>query len=294
MKKFGSSVLSFFLIVSGLFTAPAAHAAAAPMIVSAVANFQTNQLTIAGTNFGTNAPKIVLDGSALQVVSHSATTVVASLLSGTNPGAYLLTLTNTTNNLHTSFDVTLGTAGPQGSQGPQGPQGQQGPQGLQGSQGPQGIQGPQGAQGPAGMAVGNYDYGISAYLTGQPGNLIAENPIQTTGMYFVSASALLVIDAYDGSAYCYDMVRSSPYPRQYGGSNLASYTQQASITDAVFVNAGDAIQLWCYGYNGDGSSWVYNAELTSILINNAYSGPNKYSPRRQAPPPPSHAEPSAR
>lgn len=291
MKKFGSSVLSFFLIVSGLFAAPAAYAASAPTIVSAVANFQTNQLTITGTSFGTSTPKVVLGGSALQVVSHSATTVVASLLSGTNPGAYLLTLTNTTNNLRTSFDVTLGTAGPQGAQGPQGLQGQQG---LQGSQGPQGVPGQQGAQGPAGISVGNYDNGVSTYLTAQPGTVVAENPIQTTGMYFVSASALLVIDANDGAAYCYDAIRSNPYPIQYGGSNLADYTQQASITDAVYVNAGDAIQLWCYGYNGDGYSWVYNAQLTSILINTAYSGPDKYRPHRQAPPPPAHAQPSAR
>lgn len=293
MKSFGSSLLSFFLIVSGLCAAPA-YAASAPTIVSAVANFQTNQLTITGTNFGTGTPKVMLDGSSLQVVSSSATAVVATLPSSINPGAYLLTLTNTSDNLRVLFDVTLGTAGPQGSQGPQGLQGLQGPQGPQGIQGPQGTQGPQGAQGPAGMAVGNYDYGISAYLTSQPGNLIAENPIQTSGMYFVSASALLVIDANDGSAYCYDAIRSNTYPRQYGGSNLANYTQQASITDAVYVNAGDAIQLWCYGGYGDGYSWVYNAELTSILINTAYSGPDKYSPRRQAPPPPAHAQPSAR
>ena len=144
------------------------------------------------------------------------------------------------------------------------------------------------------MSLGIYDYGVSTYLTAQPGNVIAEDPIQTSGMYFVSASALLVIDANDSAAYCYDAIRSNPYPRQYGGSNLANYTRQASITDAVYVNAGDAIQLWCYGYYGDGYSYVYNAELTSILINTANSGPDKHSPHMQAPPPPAHAQTTTR
>jgi hypothetical protein len=291
MKTFGSSLLSFLLIFSSLFAAPAVHAASAPTIVSAVANFQTNQLTITGTNFGTSAPKVMLDGSALQVVSYSATSVVANLLNGTNPGAYLLTLTNTTDNLRVLFDVTLGAAGPQGSQGPQGLQGLQGPQGLQGIQGQQGTQGP---QGPAGMAVGNYDYGVSTYIPGQPGYRIAENLIQTSGTYFVSASALLGIDASDGAAYCYDEIRSYPVPRLYGGSNMAGSYQQASITDAVYVNAGDAIQLWCYGYYGDGYSSVYNAELTSILINTVNAGPGKRSPHQQAPPPPAHAPTTTR
>ena len=294
MKNFGSSFLSFFVIVTGLFAAQAAQAASAPTIVSAVANFQTNQLSITGMNFGAGLPKVMLDGSALQVVSHSATTAVATLLNGTNPGAYLLTLTNTTDNLKTSFDVTLGVAGPQGPQGIQGSQGLQGQQGLQGPQGFQGLQGPQGVQGPAGMSLGTYDYGVSAYLPAQPGYLIAENPIQTSGTYFVSASSLLVIDANDGAAYCYDAIRSNPYPRQYGGSNFANYTQQASITDAVYVNAGDAIQLWCYSSYGDGYSYVYNADLTSILINTANSGPDKHSPHQQVPPPPAHAQPTTR
>lgn len=297
MRNIGSAVLSLILVISGLFSTRAAFGASVPSIVSAVANFQTNQLTITGANFGTGTPKVILGGSALQVISHSTTNVVATLLNGTNPGAYLLTLTNTTDNLKVLFDVTLGLTGPQGPQGPQGLQGAPGPQGAQGPEGPQGPQGatgPQGAQGPAGVSVGTYDYGISTYLPAQPGYLVAENPIQTSGMYFVSASALLVIDSNDGAAYCYDALRSSPFPRQYGGSNLANYTQQASITDAVYVGTGDAIQLWCYGYYGDGYSYVYDAELTSILINSAASGPDKHSPHQQVPPPPAHAQPSAK
>lgn len=185
----------------------AAFAGSSPSILSAVANFQTNQLTITGSNFGSATPKVTLDGTALQIISHSTTSVVATLPSGTNPGAYLLTLANANDGLKVPFDVTLGTAGPQG------PQGIPGPQGVQGSQGPEGVQGPQGPQGPAGISVGLFDASSDIYLTGT-GALVAQNDIQTSGVYFVSASALLVIDYYDGGAYCYDTLRSSGYPSQ--------------------------------------------------------------------------------
>ena len=281
MKNTKSALFPLVLILSGLLTIQA-YAASAPAIVSAVANFQTNQLTITGSNFGTAAPKVTLDGSKLQVVSNSSTTVVATLPTGTNPGGYLLTLTNATDGLKVAFDVTLGTAGPPGPQGPQGPQGVQGPQGPQG---PQGAQGPQGPQGPAGISVGVFAEAFSVYVPGFPGYLVLQNTAQTSGTYFVSASALLVIDYYDGAAYCYDQLASINTPRQYGGSNLGNYTQQASITDSVYVNAGDSIQLWCYGYYGSGATEVYNAALTSTLINSATTRPGKHRGQRLAPPP---------
>jgi hypothetical protein len=123
-----------------------------PAIVSAVANFQTNQITITGSNFGKATPSVALDGSALKIVSNSTTTVVADLNNGTAPGAYLLTLTNASTGVKVAFDVTLGATGPQGVQGPQGAQGPAGQTGSQGPQGPQGSQGPQGPQGQSGTA----------------------------------------------------------------------------------------------------------------------------------------------
>jgi hypothetical protein len=278
MKITKSALLPVVLILSGLLTIRA-YAATAPTIDSAVANFQTNQLTITGSNFGTAVPKVALDGSQLQVVSNSGTTVVAALPTGTNPGGYLLTLTNKESGLKVAFDVTLGVAGPPGPQGPQGLQG------IQGAQGPQGVQGQQGAQGPAGISVGMFAEASSVYVIGYPGTLVSQNTVQTTGTYFISASAVLVIDYYDDGAFCYDSLASTSTPRQYGGSGLANYTQQASITDSVFVNAGDSIQLWCYGYYGTGGTEVYNAALTSTLINTVTSRPSKHRGQRLAPPP---------
>jgi hypothetical protein len=291
MKNAGSLWFSLILIVSGLVATPAAYAATAPVIISAVANFQTNQLTITGSGFGTAAPTVRLDGSTLTVVSNNTTTVVASLVSGTNPGAYLLTLTNATTGLRTSFDVTLGTAGPQGPQGLQGLMGQQGPQGAPGLQG---VQGPVGPQGPPGMSAGvYYETNYYVYISGS-GTLVAQNSVQTSGTYFVSASALLSIDSYDGSAYCYDTLGSYNSPRQYGGSSLAGYYQQASITDALYVKAGDSIQLWCYGYYGDGNSYVYDVALTSILINSASVDPMMRRGTQRHAPPTGHSDPSGR
>jgi IPT/TIG domain len=278
MKTTKSALFLVVLILLSLLTIQA-YAVSSPTIVSAVANFQTNQLTITGSNFGSAVPKVTLDGSQLQVVSNSTTTVVANLASGANPGGYLLTLTNKNSGLRVEFDVTLGVAGPPGPQGPQGPQG------IQGLQGPQGVQGQQGAQGPAGISVGIFAEASSIYMPGYPGYLVAQNTVQTAGTYFVSASALLVISYDDGAGYCYDTLASSGTPRQYGGSNLGEYTQQASITDAVYANAGDSIQLWCYGYNGYDTSYVYNGGLTSTLINTVTTKPGKHRGQRLAPPP---------
>jgi hypothetical protein len=135
-------VLSCFAVfTSSVSLAQAAPAAQKPAIVGTDANFQTNQITIAGSNFGTAKPSVTLDGHAVTVVTHTPTTVVIDMPSNLAPGAYLLTLKNRSDNLAVSFDVTLGVTGPQGPQGPPGPQG---PQGAQGPQGPQGQQGPPG------------------------------------------------------------------------------------------------------------------------------------------------------
>ncbi len=139
--------LSLVLVSFTPLTSTAVWAASKPSITSAVANFQTNQITITGVNFGTASPYVTLDGLAASVVTYTPTTVVADLPNGIAPGSYVLTLQNKTDNLVATFDATLGTTGPQGAQGPQGPQGatgQQGPQGAAGATGPQGPQGPPG------------------------------------------------------------------------------------------------------------------------------------------------------
>jgi hypothetical protein len=112
-----------------------------PSILSVEADFVTNQITIAGSHFGTPEPYVTLDGHAVSVVSHTPTLVVVGMPSNLAPGAYRLTLKNELTGLTASFDATLGTVGPQGAQGPQGSQGPQGPQGAQGAQGAQGPPG---------------------------------------------------------------------------------------------------------------------------------------------------------
>lgn len=140
MKSVRYSALSLALALACLVALlpSASFATTKPAIVSAEANFQTNQITITGSNFGTAKPYVTLNSQALTVVTFTPTTVLADLPNGIAPGAYLLTLKNETDGVTASFDATIGAAGPQGPQGPLGPQG---PQGAQGPQGPQGLPG---------------------------------------------------------------------------------------------------------------------------------------------------------
>jgi hypothetical protein len=142
-----TGLLSFVLLLAGLgifsslAVAQAPATTAPPVIVSALANLAKKQLTIVGTNLGVAAPMILVDGQTPAVLSNSVTNVTAALPSTIVAGDYLLTLTNETTGLKTSFDLTVGAIGPKGATG------------AQGVQGPQGTQGPQGLQGPAGAGV---------------------------------------------------------------------------------------------------------------------------------------------
>jgi len=137
------------------------------LITDATIDFVAHRITITGQNFGYSSPNVMLNNSALPLVSHSVSSIVATLNPIPNAGTYLLAVADGFNPIDFDlFDVTIGTQGPQGIQGiqgiqgptgpqgatgPQGPQGLQGFQGNQGSQGSQGPQGPQGAAGPAGI-----------------------------------------------------------------------------------------------------------------------------------------------
>jgi hypothetical protein len=161
-----------------------------------------------------------------------------------------------------------------GPQGPQGPKGAQGPTGPQGAQGPTGPQGPAGPQGPPGVSVGlsaTLPAGTYPPLPVFPGVLVGQtNSVPTSGMYYINAAALLEVASADPEgAFCYDTVASSGTPSLYGGSgDAADRLQQASIADALFINAGDAAQLWCYSALGAGS-YDFNSGITATLINSA-------------------------
>lgn len=84
---------------------------ASPVILSAVINNLTNQISITGGSFSSTgtAPTVALDNSTLVLVSFTDRTVVANMPTGLKAGSYRLSLTNSVANTAT-FDVTIGAA----------------------------------------------------------------------------------------------------------------------------------------------------------------------------------------
>lgn len=128
------------------------------LILSAIAD-PGGKLYVNGANFGTSIPALKLNDAALEVLTSTATSIVAKLPANISPGSYLLTVANGPSVTQSdAFNVTIGAVGPAGPTGPQGlpgPTGPVGPQGIQGIQGVQGVPGPKGdmgATGPAGTS----------------------------------------------------------------------------------------------------------------------------------------------
>lgn len=172
-----------------------------------------------------------------------------------------------------------GATGATGATGPQGPIGPIGPKGATGATGATGPQGPIGPQGPAGIAVGfAYSSGGVSSLSGFPGSLVAQsNTIQTSGVYYINSTALLDVGQGEG-AYCYTttVFNGAGVFDSQGGSSAGVPTnsgifQQAAASDAIFVSAGDALQLWCYNStnNGSNNSSVFSSFSTATLIGKA-------------------------
>jgi hypothetical protein len=157
--------------------------------------------------------------------------------------------------------------------------GPKGPPGPKGARGPQGLQGPQGPQGPPGLASGSFELleaDLFPTLVSSPVVYLISNEAETASWYFLSASLMLFVDASDGGAFCYDSLHSTGTASQYGGSSLTGGYQQVSITDAVFLNVGDYVQVSCYSENGDGGSFIYNGALTVIQMDSFF--PAKHVP----------------
>jgi hypothetical protein len=164
----------------------------------------------------------------------------------------------------------LGPAGPAGPKGATGATGPQGPTGATGPQGPTGATGAQGPQGPAGIAVGNGAFTSTDVPLGTQTVILQTNPVSTTGVYFISANALLNIDASDVAAYCFVTPASSGgADGNYGGSSAVGHYQSAAITDYFFLGAGDAMQLVCFSNSSDANTYVYSASMTATLIGSA-------------------------
>lgn len=167
---------------------------------------------------------------------------------------------------------------------------QTGPAGPTGPRGATGATGPQGPQGPPGLSEGTFELlhavGSDTTLVSTPVVYLSTNEVLTASWYFISASLLLYVDASDGGAFCYDDLHSTGTASQFGGSSLTGGYQQVSITDAVFLNPGDYVEVKCYSDNGDGHSFIYNGAITSIRIDSFSSASSVPSATQQGRPKP--------
>jgi hypothetical protein len=148
--RFLLSVLFVLVLIPGI-AAPADRLTINRVEVDEAAG----EMRVSGIAFGEDEPRVTLEGIPMVVVSHSPTEIVITMLAGTTPGTYLLTVSQgPAPHRKGVFNVTVGAEGPQGPQGvpgPQGPEGEPGPQGPQGGPGPQGPPGAPGPQGPQGV-----------------------------------------------------------------------------------------------------------------------------------------------
>jgi hypothetical protein len=133
------------------------------------------------------------------------------------------------------------------------------------------------------LADGSFELlqtGLYPTLTSSPVVYWITDTAQTDGWYFLSLSTLLFVDGGDGGAFCYDSLHSTGTASQYGGSSVPGGYQQVSITDAVFMSAGDYAQVSCYSWNGDGGSFIYNGGFTATLINSFFDGKRARDPHK--------------
>ena len=121
------------------------------LVVSAAVDYGIGKIYVSGSNFGGAPPVVKLNGSQLEVLSFTPTTIAAMIPAGTLPGSYLLTVSRGNAAIEfDAFSVTIGAAGPQGERGPAGATGAAGPAGATGPEGPMGPQGQPGPSGPKG------------------------------------------------------------------------------------------------------------------------------------------------
>lgn len=104
---------------------------------------------------------------------------------------------------------------------------------------------------------------VSGYQT-----VAQTNPIATSGTYFISASLLPFVEAGDTYVFCADALASTGAHSEFGGSFQSGNYAEASITDVLFIAAGDAVQLDCET-GGNNGSFIFDGALTATLINSA-------------------------
>lgn len=181
--------LAVSLFVIGSMPSPAS-AVEVTRILRVDVDDVADQLTVFGDSLGAEMPAVALEGIPLSVLSHEPGRIVLSIPPDMIPGTYLLTVvTGGGTPRRDSFNVTVGTRGPQGEQGVPGPAGPPGEQGPAGEAGPQGPAGGPGPPGPSGTSVVHHYRGLSLGLTSDF-RTIARVTVPA-GDYFLSAKVSL-------------------------------------------------------------------------------------------------------
>jgi hypothetical protein len=162
-----------------------------------------------------------------------------------------------------------GPAGTPGATGGPGPQGPAGPTGGNGSDGAQGPTGPQGPAGPAGSAVGlsgggSFDSTLDIFYQA----VASTAPVATSGVYYINSTTSFLINVSD-------QVECAHYASGNISDNsaIASFNLDVpnfgtdSLTSAMHVTAGDAIQVMCGDFaSTSGAVTEINTSVTAILI----------------------------
>jgi hypothetical protein len=144
-------------------------APASQVIISAAAADPTQTtLFLAGENFEPGAA-VYLAGIPLGdvVVGSGGRTLTAALpLGGVLPGSYrVFVVQGNGKTQNATFDLTLGSTGPEGPTGAQGPSGAPGEPGPQGEKGATGDRGPMGPQGPTGPTGERGPQGVAGIVS---------------------------------------------------------------------------------------------------------------------------------
>jgi hypothetical protein len=85
------------------------------------------------------------------------------------------------------------------------------------------------------------------------------------GVYYVNASAFMIVGTGGGGAACWIQVRGGTSP-DYQSATQAEGKVSAAETSAVLVPAGGRVQEWCSVFNASSGSRVQQAEITAIRI----------------------------
>ena len=209
------------VLMAGLSGAMAAQVQP-PVIDKVTENAAGTEITINGSGFGTEKPKVALGTAALVVERSSNGAIVAELPSKIACGAYLLKVTNATTHQAQVFAAAIGQIGPAG------PIGLAGPRGATGATGPAGPKGATGAAGPQGQ-VGGQAWSASLAL-----------PADMSGVYDLVAPPAGSSSVSMGLTQDALIALAMPMPRGCTAANFTAQVQGAANASTATVALGHA------------------------------------------------------